>query len=132
MLFPSKAGTARSLCSRPGGNKWPSAYSHIPGRQFTLVTILPITDIFIDVAIRAIVVDLILFKLNAMLTFCTLIHPSNIFSSSRSAVLNIFYFSIDTVRNFLSFALIYVRRGCADSDHGKQGKRRGNKLPHRC
>lgn len=69
MLSPSTAGMARSLCSRPGGNKWPGAYSHIPGRQFTLVTILPITDIFIDVAIRPIVVSLILFKLNAMLTF---------------------------------------------------------------
>lgn len=119
MLFTSKAGTARSLCSRPGGNKWPSAYSHIPGRQFTLVTILPITDIFIDVAIRAIVVDLILFKLNAMLTFCTLIHPGNISSLSRSAVLNILYFSLDTVRSFLSFPLIYVR---ADSNLENKGK----------
>lgn len=133
MLFPSKAGTARSVCSRPGGNKWPSAYSYIPGRQFTLVTILPITDIFIDVAIWAIVVDLILFKLNAMLTFCTLIHRGNIFSPSHSAFLNIFYFFIDTVRSFLSFPLIYVCCGCADSDlESKEREKRTNFLTDPC
>ncbi len=66
MLSHSKAGAAQSRHRRTVGNIWASAYSHIPGRQFKVVMIFPIADIFIDVAILTKAV--ILFRLNPIIT----------------------------------------------------------------